>query len=103
VLTHIGVLTLVPTATEAQRKAITEGLADLAGRVDGLVSVRTGTDLGLKDDTADIVFLLTFSSRAAWEAYGSHPAHRALIAEHIAPVLRAKVFAQVGGLAETVA
>jgi hypothetical protein len=103
VLTHIGVLTLVPTATDEQRSAITDGLAALVGRIDGLVRARTGTDLGLKDGNADLVFQLEFSSRAAWEEYGSHPAHKALIAEHIAPVLQAKVFVQVDGFAEVAA
>lgn len=101
-LTHIGVLTLEPTATDVQRDAITGGLAALAGRIDGLVRVRTATDLGLKDGNADVVFLLDFDSRAAWEAYVGHPAHKALIAEAIAPVLQAKVFAQVAGFDEVV-
>jgi hypothetical protein len=100
VLTHIGVLTLEPTATDAQRAAITDGLAGLVGRVDGLVRVRTATDLGLKDGNADVVFLLDFASQEAWEAYSGHPAHKALIAEAIAPVLAAKVFLQAGGFAD---
>lgn len=95
-ITHIGVLTLVPTATDADRQAITDGLAGLFGMIDGLVEVRTATTLGLRAGTADVVFELTFSSQQAFEAYGEHPAHKAVIAERIAPVLQDRVFAQVG-------
>lgn len=99
-LTHIGVLTLTPAATDADRQAIADGLAGLLGVVDGLIAVRTATGLGLRPGTADVVFELTFASQHAWEAYGSHPAHQAVIAERIAPVLQDKVFAQVAGFAE---
>lgn len=99
-LTHIGVLTLAPTATDDHRRAITDGLAALVGQVDGLVSARTATDLGLRPGTADVIFEMTFSSREAWEAYGDHPAHKALVAEHIGPVLQDKVFVQTDGFTE---
>lgn len=99
-LTHIGLLTLTPAATDTDRQAIADGLARLVGIIDGLVAARTATTLGLRPGTADVVFELTFASRQAWEAYGEHPAHKALIAERIAPVLQGKVFAQVANFAE---
>lgn len=99
-ITHIGVLTLVPTATEAHRRAITDGLSSLVGQIDGLQSLRFATDLGLRDGNADVIFQITFSSQQAWEAYGDHPAHKAVIAERIAPVLQAKAFVQTEGFTE---
>lgn len=102
-LTHIGVLTLTPAATGADRQAIADGLAGLLGVIDGLVAVRTATSLGLRPGSADVVFELTFDSRQAWEAYSDHPAHKALIAERIAPVLQDKAFAQVADFAEKTA
>lgn len=99
-LTHIGVLTLMPSATQADRRAIVEGLAALVGQIDGLRRVRTGLDLGLSHGTADIVFQLEFESQEAWRRYASHPAHKALIAERIVPVLESKTFAQVSTLTE---
>jgi hypothetical protein len=103
VITHIGVLTLAPTATDDQRTAITEGLAALVGQVEGLVSARTATGLGIRPGTADVIFEMTFSSREAWEAYGDHPLHKAIVTEHIGPVLQDKVFLQTEGFSEATA
>lgn len=99
-LTHIGVLTLVPTATEAHRRAITDALSALVGRIDGLLSLRFATDLGLREGNADLTFQLTFASQEAWAAYNDHPAHKAVIAEHILPVLQAKTFVQTAGFTD---
>ena len=99
-LVHIGVLTLVPTATESDRTAITGALAALVGRIDGLLSLRFATDLGLREGNADVTFQLTFASREAWAAYNDHPAHKAVIAEHISPVLQSKAFVQTAGFTD---
>ena len=63
----------------------------------GLLSVHAAEGLDLKPDTADVVFLLTFESQEAWEGYQGHPAHRALVAEKIGPVVADKRFAQTRG------
>lgn len=99
-LTHIGLLTLVESATDADRQAIADGLAGLVGQIDGLEAVRVGIDLRLKEGNGDVVFQLDFTTEEAWRAYASHPAHQAVIAERIAPVLSTKAFVQVGGFQE---
>lgn len=99
-VTHIGLLTLVDTATDADRQAIADGLAGLVGQIDGLDAVRVGIDLGLKEGNGDVVFQLEFASEDSWRAYAAHPAHQAVIAERIAPVLASKAFVQVGAFQE---
>ncbi|MFB8385719.1 Dabb family protein [Microbacterium sp. NPDC055910] len=98
--THIGMLTLADDATPEHRQAISDGLTGLAGLIDGLVAVRVGIDLGLTEGNADVLFQLEFDSEDAWRSYGAHPAHKAVIAESIAPVLKSKSFVQVAGFAE---
>lgn len=98
---HIGILTLSEAAGDAERRAITEGLAALVGQVDGLLAARTATDLGLTPGNADLIFELTFADEASWRAYGSNPAHKQLIADHIAPVLQAKTFLQIDSFTDT--
>lgn len=97
---HIGMLTLAETATTQDRQAIADGLAAMIGEVDGLESVRVGLDLGLAPGNADLIFLLEFATDADRQAYATHPAHKALIAERIAPVLASKAFVQVDAFQE---
>lgn len=92
---HIGMLTLQDGVTEEQRDAITVALRALVGTIPGLVSARTGTDLGVADTNADLIFVMEFDSREAWEAYRTHEAHVAVIRDHIAPVLQSKSFVQI--------
>ena len=100
-LTHIGMLTLQESATQADRQAIADGLMGLVGQIDGLQRVEVGVDLGLKDGTADVLFRLEFATEDAWRAYAAHPAHQAVITERIAPVLASKLFVQVGEFQES--
>jgi len=95
VFEHIGMLQLKPEATQAQRSAIVDGLTALVPVVPGLLEAHAAQDAGLREGNADITFRMVFADRAAWADYGSHPAHIAVIQNHIAPVLAAKLFSQV--------
>jgi len=100
-VTHIGLLTLVDTATDADRQSIADGLKGLVGQIDGLDGVRVGIDLRLKEGNGDILFQLEFATEEAWRAYAAHPAHQAVIAERIAPVLASKAFVQIDDFQES--
>ncbi|MET0297777.1 MAG: Dabb family protein [Microbacterium sp.] len=100
---HIGLLTLIDSATVEDRRAIADGLLGLVGRIDGLERVEVGTDLGLKEGNGDVLFRLTFASEDAWRAYGAHPAHQAVVTGAIAPVLASKAFVQVDAFDEAIA
>ncbi|GLY29649.1 Dabb family protein [Kineosporia sp. NBRC 101731] len=92
---HFGMLRLKPEATTAQRTAIVDGLNALTDVVPGLLEAHAAQDAGLRDGTADIIFRMVFADREAWTAYGTHPAHVAVIQDRIAPVLASKLFGQV--------
>ncbi len=94
-LLHIGMLTLAENAGAAEREAIAQGLHDLVGVVPGLLRAEVRVDAGLKDGNASLLFTMTFEGEEAWRAYGDHPAHRAVLTDHIVPVLAAKAFLQV--------
>ncbi|GGL17406.1 Dabb family protein [Nocardia jinanensis] len=91
---HVGHLTLVPETTDAQIEGIADALLALPDRIDGLVSAEVVRDAGLSDGNATLRFHLRFEAQPAWEAYRTHPAHVAVIADHIAPVVSAKAFVQ---------
>jgi len=91
---HAGMLELVPEVTAEQQQYVIDGFGELEGRIDGLVQVEVCRDLGLSEDNAQLLCLLSFQDQLSWQRYRDHPAHQALIAERIAPVLRSKSFVQ---------
>lgn len=91
---HVGHLTLVPDADETQVEAILGALLTLPGQIDGLREAHVVRDAGLQDGNATLRFHMRFESRAAWEGYRTHPAHVAVIKDHIGPVLGSKAFVQ---------
>lgn len=100
---HVGHLTLSPEATDAQIEGILDGLLALPGQVPGLVEGQAVRDAGLGEGNATLRFHMRFESEDAWRAYGSHPAHVAVVTEHIKPVLAGKAFVQYDDAAVRVA
>lgn len=91
---HVGHLTLVPDATDAQIDAILSGLLALPAQIDGLVEAQVVRDAGLTPGNANLRFQMRFESVEAWQAYKTHPAHVAVVTDHIGPVLGSKAFVQ---------
>lgn len=91
---HVGHLTLVPETNDAQIEGIVSGLLGLPGQIDGLVEASVVRDAGLTPGNASLRFQMRFESEAAWQAYKTHPAHVAVISNHIGPVLASKAFVQ---------
>jgi hypothetical protein len=87
-------LTLVDTATSADKDAIIAGLQALPEQIPGLESIEVRGDAGLAEGNAHIMFRMTFVDEQSWRAYTSHPAHDSLAAEHILPVLKLKTALQ---------
>lgn len=92
---HIVLLYLVEEATDTQRDAIVEALRRLPSEIDTLSSVEAAADLGLAKGNAQVGLLVEVEDEAAWRAYQSHPAHRQVITQHIAPVLASKASIQL--------
>lgn len=92
---HVGMLTLTDEATAAHRTAIVEALSALPGRIPGLLDAKVSLDAGLTSGNAHLMFTMTFDSEESWRAYGSHPAHVAVVTEHIKPFLASKAFVQI--------
>lgn len=59
-------------ATRRKVKAAFEGLK---GRVPGLTQIEVGLDVSGVDYACDVVLVSEFSSRAALDAYATHPEH----------------------------
>ena len=91
---HVGHLTLVPDTTDAQIEGILSGLLGLPAQIDGLVEAQVVRDAGLTPGNANLRFHMRFESVEAWQAYKTHPAHVAVVTDHIGPVIGSKAFVQ---------
>ncbi|MFC6153714.1 Dabb family protein [Nocardioides yefusunii] len=91
---HVGHLTLAADVTDEQVAGIVDGLVALYGQIDGLLSAQVVRDAGLTEGNANVRFHMRFDTQASWEAYRTHPAHVAVVKNHIGPVLGSKAFVQ---------
>jgi len=84
-LRHVVLFSFVPELDRDQRDAIASSLEGLVGVVPGLLSMRSGRDIGLVPDNADFAVVADFTDAAAWRGYIDHPAHVAIAAAQIRP------------------
>jgi Stress responsive A/B Barrel Domain len=94
VIQHVVLLTFIPEATDEQVAAVADGLRALPGLIPEIKGYAVGPDLGLAPDTASFGIVAEFDSRADYEVYRDHPAHRRVITEHIGPIRAARAAIQ---------
>jgi Stress responsive A/B Barrel Domain len=59
--------------------AIKEKLEALRGRIPGMLKIEVGLDFSRTDASCDLALYSEFESRAALDAYQSHPEHKAVM------------------------
>lgn len=74
---------------DALSRALDE-LRRLPERVPEVRAFTVGVDAGIAADNHDCVVVADFDDRAAYERYAAHPVHRALVSEHLRPLLAAR-------------
>jgi hypothetical protein len=84
---HVVVFRFEPGTTEAQVRAIADGLAGLPAAIGELRDYRFGTDAGINEGNFEFAVVADFDDREGYLVYRDHPAHRQVIDERIAPVL----------------
>jgi heme-degrading monooxygenase HmoA len=81
--THIVLWKLKDSANgksrEENARLIKERFEEIANMLDGLRRMDVGLNVLPGDDAADVALYAEFESRAAFEAYYEHPAHKALV------------------------
>ncbi len=80
---HIVIWKLKDAAHDSDRaanaRAIKERLESLRGRIPGLRQIEVGIDFSATASSGDVVLYSEFDSRAALDAYQSHPLHQAIV------------------------
>ncbi|MFI6505606.1 Dabb family protein [Nonomuraea typhae] len=92
---HIALMTWSEEATDEQKAAVAEGLAALPAVIPQLRRFDLGADLGLAPGTSDFAVVAEFDSVADYEVYRDHPAHQAVLAERVKPILAGRAAVQV--------
>lgn len=77
-----------------QIRSLLEALERMPAEMDFIRRYEPGLDLGLGEANFDMALVADFDSEDDWRAYNSHPAHRALVQEHLRPILAKAVRVQ---------
>jgi hypothetical protein len=83
---HVVMFTWTDEATREQKLRVARELRALPPLMSGLRSYLVGPDAGLVAGNFDFAVVADFEDAASYLAYRDHPAHRAVIEEHIAPI-----------------
>lgn len=83
---HVVLFRWVDAATDEQRQAVVDGLAELREVIPEILDYRYGPDLRVNEGNADFGVVADFASVADYETYRDHPAHQGFIARCIAPI-----------------
>jgi len=77
---HLVLFKLRDGVTEQDKQAMREGLQALSGQISGIEHLACGEDFSGRSKGYHIGLVVRFTSRAALEDYGPHPAHQAFLA-----------------------
>jgi Stress responsive A/B Barrel Domain len=91
---HVSVLTFKEGTSAGEIAAVSEALAALPGEIGVIRDYRVGPDLEIDDGNSHFVVVADFASPADYAVYRDHPAHRAVLAEVIRPILASRAAAQ---------
>src|SRR5262245_27332589 len=81
---HLLLLKARPEATPQQIQAAFDALTELQQKIPGILDVQMHTSLKAdKQSNFTNLVIFTFENEERFAAYGPHPAHQALIREHI--------------------
>ena len=93
-LRHVVLFTWSDPADAERRRTTVEAIRRLREDVGGMTSLEVSDDAGLVEGNAHTVLVVDFPDAEAFRRYAGHPAHLAVIAEHVRPWLAARSAAQ---------
>jgi len=79
-------LTFTNEATEEQKQALYEGLAEMPRVMEFIQRYEFGPDLGLREGNPSMALVADFDSEQDWREYSAHPDHLDLIEKLVRPI-----------------
>ena len=86
-LRHIALFRLTPETTTDQIEATMVALSTLPEQVDVLRKFRFGPDAGITEGAWDFAVVAVLDNADDYVAYRDHPAHVAVLRDHLAPLI----------------
>lgn len=77
-----------------QSRAVVEGLRALPAQIPEILEYTVGEDARVNEGNFDVVVVADFDDVAGYLVYRDHPAHQAVIAERIRPILAGRAAVQ---------
>jgi hypothetical protein len=91
---HVVMFSWKDGATDEQRRTVAAQLATLPGKIAELRDYHFGPDAGVNTGNADFVVVADFADVDDYLVYRDHPAHRAVIAACITPIVASRTAVQ---------
>jgi Stress responsive A/B Barrel Domain len=92
---HVVLFRWKPGTGERELAALETALRALPAAVPEIRAYRFGRDLGEVAGNFDFAIVADFADRDAWRRYVDHPAHVALVAERVRPLVAERAAAQL--------
>jgi hypothetical protein len=86
-LRHVVLLGWKPEASEEQKQRVAAELGKLPSLIPAIRSYQFGADAGINEGTFDFGIVADFDDAQAYRSYRDDPQHRAVIDQHITPIL----------------
>ena len=84
-ITHIYVAKLKPGVSDEKVTAWLDAIRGLS--IEGMLELRCGPDLGLREGNYDVAITCDFVDQAAWHRYNDDTLHNQIRAEHAKPIV----------------
>lgn len=91
---HVVVFRWKPEATEDQKARAAAEVARLPAIVPSILGFAIGADAGIDEGNAEFAVTADFEDEAGYLAYRNDPTHRAILAEHVRPLLAERTAVQ---------
>ncbi len=92
---HVVMFRWNDAADDAGRQAVADALAGLPAQIPELLDYRFGPDAGLAEGNWDFAVVADFADQSGYEVYRDHPAHHAVIADRIRPLVAERAAVQM--------
>lgn len=88
--THVATFTWKPGVTDAQRTALSDGLAALPGLIPAIRAYRFGPDAGLVPGNDEFAVVVELDDADAYRSYAADPHHVDLIDRLLKPIVQTR-------------